>query len=110
MGILDSPPAFITQGDIRFRGEDMLAMPEDQRRKIRGRRIAMIFQDALSALNPVFTVGDQIGEMFRVHMGMSKKESLARAAGFDGSGPHSIRQAADQDYPHQFSGGMRQRS
>jgi oligopeptide transport system ATP-binding protein len=109
MGILDSPPAFITQGDIRFRGEDMLAMPEDQRRKIRGRRIAMIFQDALSALNPVFTVGDQIGEMFRVHMGMSKKESLARAADLmDRVRIPSAKQRI-HDYPHQFSGGMRQR-
>ena len=109
MGIPDSPPAFITQGDIRFRGEDMLAMPEDQRRKIRGRRIAMIFQDALSALNPVFTVGDQIGEMFRVHMGMSKKESLARAADLmDRVHIPSAKQRIN-DYPHQFSGGMRQR-
>ena len=109
MGILDSPPAFITQGDIRFRGEDMLAMPEEQRRKIRGRRIAMIFQDALSSLNPVFTVGDQIGEMFRVHMGMSKKESLARAADLmDRVRIPSAKQRI-HDYPHQFSGGMRQR-
>jgi oligopeptide transport system ATP-binding protein len=109
MGILDSPPAFITQGDIRFRGEDMLAMPEEQRRKIRGRRIAMIFQDALSALNPVFTVGDQIGEMFRVHMGMSKKEALARAADLmDRVRIPSAKQRVN-DYPHQFSGGMRQR-
>jgi oligopeptide transport system ATP-binding protein len=109
MGILDSPPAFITQGDIRFRGEDMLAMPEEQRRKIRGRRIAMIFQDALSALNPVFTVGDQIGEMFRVHMGMSKKESLARTAELmDRVHIPSATQRIN-DYPHQFSGGMRQR-
>src|SRR5688500_15648382 len=64
MGILDSPPAFITKGTIRYRGADLLDMTEDQRRKIRGRRISMIFQDALSSLNPVFTVGDQIGEMF----------------------------------------------
>jgi oligopeptide transport system ATP-binding protein len=109
MGILDSPPAFITNGDIRFRGEDMLAMPEEQRRKIRGRRIAMIFQDALSSLNPVFTVGDQIGEMFRVHMGMSKKDALARAADLmDRVHIPSAKQRV-KDYPHQFSGGMRQR-
>jgi oligopeptide transport system ATP-binding protein len=109
MGILDSPPAYISKGTIRYRGEDLLGMQEEQRRKIRGRRIAMIFQDALSALNPVFTVGDQIGEMFRVHMGMSKKDALARAA--DLMDRVRIPSAKDRikDYPHQFSGGMRQR-
>ena len=109
MGILDSPPAYISQGTIRYRGEDLLGMEEETRRKIRGRRIAMIFQDALSALNPIFTVGDQIGEMFRVHLGMSKKDSLARAA--DLMDRVRIPSAKDRikDYPHQFSGGMRQR-
>ncbi len=109
MGILDSPPAFVTDGSIRFRGEDLLQMPEDQRRKVRGRRIAMIFQDALSALNPVFTVGDQIGEMFRVHQGASKKEGMAKAADLmDRCRIPTARQRV-KDYPHQFSGGMRQR-
>jgi len=109
MGILDSPPGFITQGEIRFRGEDLLGMPEDQRRKIRGRRISMIFQDALSALNPVFTVGDQIGEMYRVHQGMSKKDAREKAIEkMDLVKIPSARQRVG-DYPHQFSGGMRQR-
>jgi len=109
MGILDSPPGFITKGTIRYRGEDMLGMDEDQRRKIRGRRIAMVFQDALSSLNPVFKVGDQIGEMFRVHLGMSKKDSLVKAAEL--MDRVCIPSAKDRikDYPHQFSGGMRQR-
>jgi len=109
MGILDSPPAFITEGTIRYRGADLLDMSEDQRRKIRGRRISMIFQDALSSLNPVFTVGDQIGEMFRVHLGMSKKDSLVKAAEL--LDRVRIPSAKDRvkDYPHQFSGGMRQR-
>jgi oligopeptide transport system ATP-binding protein len=109
MGILDMPPAAIPEGAIRFRGEDLLEMPEDQRRKIRGRRIAMIFQDALSSLNPVFPVGDQIGEMFRVHQGLSKKESYAKAAEL--MDRVKIPSAAERvrDYPHQFSGGMRQR-
>ncbi len=71
MGILDMPPGRITQGRILFRGEDMLAMKEEQRRRIRGRKIAMIFQDALSSLNPVLSVGYQLGEMFRVHEGAS---------------------------------------
>ncbi|NEE46001.1 ABC transporter ATP-binding protein, partial [Streptomyces sp. SID8455] len=64
MGILDMPPGRIPQGEILFRGQDMLTMPETERRKIRGRRVAMIFQDALSSLNPVLTVGYQLGEMF----------------------------------------------
>jgi len=109
MGILDSPPGFITEGTIRYRGEDMLGMEEEQRRKLRGRRISMVFQDALSSLNPVFRVGDQIGEMFRVHLGMSKKDSLVKAAEL--MDRVRIPSAKDRirDYPHQFSGGMRQR-
>jgi len=109
MGILDTPPGFVTRGEVRFRGENLLGMPEDKRRTFRGRRIAMIFQDALSSLNPVFSVGWQIAEMFRVHEGMSKKSALAKAVEL----MERVRiPAAKQrvgDYPHQFSGGMRQR-
>ena len=65
MGIIDSPPGFVTGGEILFRGKDLLKMEEKERRQIRGDRISMIFQDALTALNPVFTVGWQISEMFR---------------------------------------------
>jgi oligopeptide transport system ATP-binding protein len=109
MGILDTPPGFVTKGEVRFRGEDLLALPEDRRRQYRGTKISMIFQDALSSLNPVFTVGDQIAEMFRVHEGMSKKD--ARAKALDLMELVRIPAAAQRlrDYPHQFSGGMRQR-
>lgn len=79
MGILDMPPARIPQGEILFRGQDMLKMSGEERRKIRGQKIAMIFQDALSSLNPVLSVGYQLGEMFRVHQGLSKKEAKAKA-------------------------------
>ena len=65
MGILDTPPGFVTGGEVRFHGKDMLRMSDEERRRIRGEGIAMIFQDALSALNPVFTVGFQIAELFR---------------------------------------------
>ncbi|WP_033256922.1 ABC transporter ATP-binding protein [Kitasatospora phosalacinea] len=75
MGILDMPPGRITSGEILFRGQDMLKMSGEERRRIRGRKIAMIFQDALSSLNPVLSVGYQLGEMFRVHEGASKKEA-----------------------------------
>ncbi len=69
MGILDTPPASIRSGQILYRGQDLLTLPEEQRRQVRGTEIAMIFQDALSALNPVFTVGWQIGETLRQRAG-----------------------------------------
>ncbi|WSZ42236.1 ABC transporter ATP-binding protein [Streptomyces sp. NBC_00190] len=109
MGILDMPPGKIPQGEILFRGEDMLKMTFEQRRKIRGRKIAMIFQDALSSLNPVLTVGYQLGEMFRVHQGLSKKEARLKAIELmDKVKIPAAKQRVD-DYPHHFSGGMRQR-
>ncbi|MFE4262649.1 ABC transporter ATP-binding protein [Streptomyces sp. NPDC056883] len=109
MGILDMPPGKIPQGEILFRGQDMLKMSFEERRKLRGRKIAMIFQDALSSLNPVLTVGYQLGEMFRVHEGMSKKD--ARLKAIELMEKVKIPAAAQRvdDYPHHFSGGMRQR-
>ncbi|AXE22814.1 methionine ABC transporter ATP-binding protein [Streptomyces globosus] len=109
MGILDVPPGRIAGGEILFQGRDLLRMKEDERRRVRGARMAMIFQDALSALNPVLTVGAQLGEMFEVHRGMSRKDSRARAVELmDRVRIPAARQRAG-DYPHQFSGGMRQR-
>ncbi|MFD1939140.1 MULTISPECIES: ABC transporter ATP-binding protein [Nonomuraea] len=109
MGILDMPPAKIPQGEIRFHGTDLLRLSEEARTQVRGERIAMIFQDALSALNPVFTVGWQISEMFRVHRGMSKRDATKKAVELmDRVRIPAARQRVN-DYPHQFSGGMRQR-
>nr|WP_206323584.1 ABC transporter ATP-binding protein [Streptomyces sp. HNM0574] len=109
MGILDMPPGRITGGEIRFEGEDLLRLPEEARRKVRGARMAMIFQDALSALNPVLSVGYQLGEMYRVHRGASRKEARAKAVELMDRVhiPGSAKRV--DDYPHQFSGGMRQR-
>jgi oligopeptide transport system ATP-binding protein len=109
MGILDSPPAQIPQGEIWFEGRNLLTLPEEEQRKVRGPGISMIFQDALSALNPVYSVGYQIGEMFRAHRGTSKKE--ARKLAVELMDRVRIPAAAQRvnDYPHQFSGGMRQR-
>ncbi|MGK5559077.1 ABC transporter ATP-binding protein, partial [Actinomadura kijaniata] len=109
MGILDVPPARITGGSVRLRGEELLGMPERRRRAYRGDRISMIFQDALTALNPVLTVGDQITEMLRVHRGL--KRAAAREAAVDLMERVRIPSARGRlaDYPHQFSGGMRQR-
>jgi oligopeptide/dipeptide ABC transporter ATP-binding protein len=109
MGILDMPPAVIPSGEIRYRGEDLLAMPERRRREVRGREIAMIFQDALSALNPVFPVGWQIGETLRVREKLSRGEARKRAVELmDLVKIPAAKQRAGH-YPHQFSGGMRQR-
>jgi ABC-type dipeptide/oligopeptide/nickel transport system, ATPase component len=109
MGILDMPPGRITGGEILFQGRDLLKLKEDERRKVRGAEMAMIFQDALSSLNPVLSVGDQLGEMFTVHRGMSRRDARARA--IELMDRVRIPAAADRvrDYPHQFSGGMRQR-
>ncbi|HUR75830.1 MAG TPA: ABC transporter ATP-binding protein [Sporichthya sp.] len=109
MGILDTPPGYITKGEVRFCGQDILTLPDEDRRKLRGPSMAMIFQDALSSLNPVFSVGWQIGEMFRVHQGISRKEAKLKA--IELLDRVRIPSAKDRvgDYPHQFSGGMRQR-
>ncbi len=109
MGILDMPPARIPSGKVLYNGEDLLAMPEDKRRAIRGGEISMIFQDALSALNPVFSVGWQISETLRVRTGMSKADALRRAAELMDLVRIPAAKARIKDYPHQFSGGMRQR-
>ncbi|WP_329136041.1 ABC transporter ATP-binding protein [Streptomyces sp. NBC_01476] len=109
MGILDMPPGKIPQGEILFHGQDMLKMSPEQRRKIRGRKIAMIFQDALSSLNPVLSVGYQLGEMFRVHQGLSRKAAKAKAIELMDRVRIPAAHERVGDYPHQFSGGMRQR-
>ena len=110
MGILDVPPAVVTGGEIRYRGENLLAASEDRRTEVRARGIAMVFQDALSALNPVFTVGFQIEEQLRVRLGMTRKEARARAIELLDLVriPHARRRV--RQYPHEFSGGMRQRA
>ncbi|WP_019545260.1 ABC transporter ATP-binding protein [Streptomyces sulphureus] len=109
MGILDMPPGRITGGEILFQGRNLLTMPPEERRRVRGAHLAMIFQDALSALNPVLTVGYQLGEMYRVHQGASRREARAKAVEL--MERVRIPGAAQRvgDFPHQFSGGMRQR-
>jgi oligopeptide transport system ATP-binding protein len=109
MGILDTPPGFVTGGEVRYCGKNLLVMSEEDRRRVRGPEISMVFQDALSALNPVFPVGWQIAEMFRKHRGMNKSDSQAQAIRL--MQRVQIPGAAQRvkAYPHQFSGGMRQR-
>lgn len=107
MGIIDTPPGFITQGRVRFRGEDLLGRGDDF--QFRGPHISMIFQDALSALNPVFTVGWQISEMYRKHYATSKAEAKQRAIELMDRVRIPSPASRYSDFPHQFSGGMRQR-
>ncbi|WP_226628195.1 ABC transporter ATP-binding protein [Alloyangia pacifica] len=108
MDLIDIPPGEIVSGEILFNGENLFAMTQDQRREINGRRIAMIFQDPLSHLNPVYTVGFQIAEAMTTH-GISKDE--ARRTTLDLMKRVGIPNAEEKidAYPHQFSGGQRQR-
>ena len=109
MGILDTPPARISGGSIKLQGKELIGLPEKEYQQIRGSQVAMIFQDALSALNPVISIGEQISEMFRIHQGLNKKD--AKAATIDVLKRVRIPGADERygSYPHQFSGGMRQR-
>ena len=108
LGLL--PTVEVEQGQILWKGIDVLTVSEEQRRKIRGREIAMIFQDPLTALNPVHTVGRQIGEMARIHEGLNKKDAMARAVEMlDLVGIPEASERAKM-FPHEFSGGMRQRA
>ncbi|MEU9300544.1 ABC transporter ATP-binding protein [Streptomyces sp. NPDC048269] len=109
MGILEVPPGRIAGGEILFKGQDLLKMKEEDRRKIRGAQMAMIFQDALSSLNPVLSVGAQLGEMYQVHRGTSRKDARAKAVELMDRVKIPAAKQRVGDYPHQFSGGMRQR-
>lgn len=110
MGILDSPPAVITAGSVRLAGREILDLPAGARRALAGQRIAMVFQDALAALHPLFPVGWQISEMFRQHRGLSRQAARQQAIRLlDRVHIPSARQRVDA-FPHEFSGGMRQRA
>ncbi|WP_244204126.1 dipeptide/oligopeptide/nickel ABC transporter permease/ATP-binding protein [Streptomyces africanus] len=107
-GLLD-PVAEVVGGQVRLDGEDLLGLGPRARRRLAGPGVAMVFQDALSALNPVLTVGTQLGEPFRIHEGVSRRAAKARAVELmERVGIPEARSRADA-YPHQFSGGMRQR-
>jgi oligopeptide/dipeptide ABC transporter ATP-binding protein len=108
--LLPEPPAEVFNGKIMFNGKDLLGMNNRELQSIRGDRIAMIFQEPMTALNPVFTIGNQVGEVFRVHRKVSKAEARDRAiemlsqVGIPDPGKRV------DNYPHQMSGGMRQRA
>ena len=109
LGLLESPPGYVTSGQALYRGQDLFQLPPSERRSLCGRRIALVSQDPLSVLNPVYTVGWQIAESFRIHQGLGRGAARARAiAMLERVGiPEPARRA--NAYPHEFSGGMRQR-
>lgn len=107
MGIIPNPPGKIISGEIFYEGEDLLKKSQKEMRRVRGKKIAMIFQDPMTSLDPVITVGDQISEMIRLHEHLSKKEAWERAE--EMLEVVGIRRDRAKDYPHQFSGGMKQR-
>jgi oligopeptide transport system ATP-binding protein len=107
--LIPSPPGKIVAGEVIFDGRDLLKLSDDEIRSIRGNKIAMIFQDPMTSLNPVLTIGRQIGEALELHLGMDKKQSRARTVELlELVGIPSAKDRLD-NYPHQFSGGMRQR-
>ena len=100
----------VTRGSAMFDGRDLMQLPDSELRKIRGREIAMIFQDPMTSMNPVLTVGRQIREALETHFGMNRDDANRRAAELlDQVGIPSAKIRL-KDYPHQFSGGMRQRA
>ena len=107
MGLVPNPPGKILSGKITFEGKDLLSLHEEEMRKIRGNKISMIFQDPMTSLNPVMTVGEQIAEVIEIHEQLGKEKSFEKAkemlelVGIPG--------ARANDFPHQFSGGMKQR-
>lgn len=110
MRLISTPPGEIVEGEVWFEGRDLLKVDQDEIRSVRGKKIAMIFQDPMTSLNPVLTIGQQISEVLQLHMGMNKKQ--ARQRSIELLEMVNIPLAAERidDYPHQFSGGMRQRA
>lgn len=109
MELLPSPPAEIVSGEITIDGVDVRAMSTEDMRELRGGKVGFIFQDPMTSLNPVFTVGFQVMEPLREHLGLSKKQARIRAAELLELVGIPDATSRLKDYPHQFSGGMRQR-
>ncbi len=106
---LIEPPGWIASGNILFRGKDLASLSEEEMRHVRGDDISMVFQEPMTALNPVYTVGDQVAEVLRVHRKISRKESMNRAVELFKLVGIPAAERRVNDYPHNLSGGMRQR-
>jgi len=110
MRLIPQPPGKIVAGEVLFDGRDLLKVSEDEIRQVRGNKIAMIFQDPMTSLNPVLTIGRQISEALELHLGMTKEQARRRSIELlEMVGIPEAEKRID-DYPHQFSGGMRQRA
>jgi peptide/nickel transport system ATP-binding protein len=109
MKLIDMPPGKIVAGQVLWQGRDLVPLSADEMQKIRAKEIAIIFQEPMTSLNPVYTVGEQIAESVRLHEGLSKKEALNRAVEMLSLVRIPTPERRVKDYPHQFSGGMRQR-
>ncbi len=109
MKLIDMPPGKIVAGQVLWQGRDLVPLGPDEMQKIRAKEIAIIFQEPMTSLNPVFTIGEQIAESVRLHEGLSKKAALDRAVEMLQLVNIPTPQRRVNDYPHQFSGGMRQR-
>jgi oligopeptide transport system ATP-binding protein len=107
--LIPSPPGKIVDGQVIFDGQDLLKLSDDEIRSIRGNKIAMIFQDPMTSLNPVLTIGRQIGEALELHLGMDKKQARERTIELLELVGIPLARDRLNNYPHQFSGGMRQR-
>src|SRR5512142_2062461 len=109
MRLIPMPPGKIASGEVLFQGQDLIKLNNEEMRQIRGNKIAMVFQDPMTSLNPVLTIGQQITEALELHLGMNRDAARKRAAEL--LQMVNIPEAANRldDYPHQFSGGMRQR-
>ena len=109
LGLIPMPPGRVKGGRILFQGEDLLQAGEDRLRQVRGNRISMIFQEPMTSLNPVFSVGDQIGESLRLHRGLDAKQARESAIDMLRQVGIPAPERRIDEYPHQLSGGMRQR-
>jgi peptide/nickel transport system ATP-binding protein len=109
MGLVPSPPGRVTGGAVRLRGENLVAASPARMRAVRGNEISMIFQEPMTSLNPVFTVGDQIAEVVMLHERVSKRQALGRAIEMLRAVHIPVPERRVEEYPHQLSGGMRQR-
>ena len=110
MQLVPEPPGKIVGGEIFFHNRNLLTLPPQEIRRIRGAGIAMIFQEPMTSLNPVFTIGNQISEMFRLHKGFGKKQALEAAIEMLDRVQIPSPDQRVHEYPHQMSGGMRQRA
>ncbi|TMI92340.1 MAG: ABC transporter ATP-binding protein, partial [Bacillati bacterium ANGP1] len=109
MRLIPTPPGKIVDGQILFEGRDLLKLSDEQMRRIRGNRIAMVFQEPMTSLNPVLTIGEQIAEAIILHQHLDKRAAWTRAAEMLERVKIPLARQRVKDYPHQFSGGMRQR-